>query len=222
MKPLNVRWGFGLSLLLVSPMVLAATQEEALANVTRIMIYASVLFVLAAIAGVYFMQTRDRRLAPVSRVFEKEDAIHAVDPDTPVSECVRQMTAEGIGALVVMDGTRLAGIFTERDALKKVLAGNLDPRTTKVSEVMTRDPCCIAPTSTVGAAMELITQRRFRHLPVVDGGKLIAVLSSGDLTHWLVHEKLEQVQALVGLPSDAGDRVLEDVWRPAQRSAHIQ
>ncbi|MGB8578682.1 MAG: CBS domain-containing protein, partial [Pseudolabrys sp.] len=126
-------------------------------------------------------------------------AIHSVGPDTPVTECVRLMTASKIGALIVMDGKRLIGIFTERDALNKVLAGGLDPGKTKVSEVMTKNPSCIPPTTTVGDAMELITKRRFRHLPIVDNGKVLAVVSSGDLTHWLVKDQMGEVQELVDL-----------------------
>jgi CBS domain-containing protein len=98
-----------------------------------------------------------------------------------------------------MDGERLIGIFTERDALNKVLAGGLDPGSTKVSEVMTKDPYSIPPTTTVGDAMELITTRRFRHLPIVESGKLLAVVSSGDLTHWLVKDQIGEVQELVDL-----------------------
>jgi CBS domain-containing protein len=109
------------------------------------------------------------------------------------------MTVEKIGALIVMDGEKLIGIFTERDALNKVLAPGLDPRSTKVSEVMTKDPYCIPPTTTVGNAMQLITKRRFRHLPIVENGKVLAVLSSGDLTHWLVADQIGEVQELVNL-----------------------
>jgi CBS domain-containing protein len=98
-----------------------------------------------------------------------------------------------------MDGGRLIGIFTERDALNKVLAGGLDPGNTNVSEVMTKDPYCISPTTTVGDAMKLITKRRFRHLPIVDNGKVLAVVSSGDLTHWLVQDQIGEVQELVDL-----------------------
>jgi len=72
--------------------------------------------------GVYFVRSRERRGTPLDRVFERGEAIHSVGPDTPVTECVRTMTAEKIGALIVMDGERLIGIFTERDALNKVLA----------------------------------------------------------------------------------------------------
>jgi CBS domain-containing protein len=109
------------------------------------------------------------------------------------------MTAEKIGAVIVMDGERLIGIFTERDALNKVLAAGLDPVSTKISEVMTRDPFCIPPATTVGEAMELVTRRRFRHLPIVENGKVLAVVSSGDLTHWLVKDQVGEVQELVDL-----------------------
>ena len=135
----------------------------------------------------------------MNKIFEEGEAIHSVGPDTSVTECVRSMTASKVGALIVMDGKRLIGIFTERDALNKVLAGGLDPGKTKVSEVMTKDPYCIPPTTTVGDAMELITKRRFRHLPIVDNGKVLAVVSSGDLTHWLVQDRMGEVQELVDL-----------------------
>ena len=89
------------------------------------------------------------------------------------------------------------------DALNKVLAAGRDPRSTRVSEVMTPDPYCVAPTTTVGNAMAVITQRRFRHLPVMEGRRLLAVISSGDLTKWLVKDKLGEVQELVGLAAQS-------------------
>ena len=173
--------------------------EEELATIGRVSVYAFIAFVIVVIVGVYFMRSRDKRRAPLSRIFEEGEAIHSVAPDTPVTECVRLMTAKKIGALVVMDGERLMGIFTERDALNKVLAGGLDPGSTKVSAVMTKDPYCISPTTTVDEAMELITKRRFRHLPIVENGKVLAVVSSGDLTHWLVKDQMGEVQELVDL-----------------------
>lgn len=190
--------GTGIGLALFSPAVLA-TREDLLATVGEIPVYVFLAFVLVVIVAVYFMRIRDKRVAPLSRIFAERDAIHAVGPDTLVTECVRTMTAEKIGALIVMDGEKLAGIFTERDALNKVLAPGLDPRRTKVSEVMTRDPYCIPPTTTVGEAMQLITRRRFRHLPIVENGKVLAVVSSGDLTHWLVTDQIGEVQELVNL-----------------------
>jgi CBS domain-containing protein len=161
--------------------------------------YVLIAFVVIVIAGVYFMRSRDKRQTPLNQIFEGSRAIHSAGPDASITECVRLMTASKIGALMVMDDGRLIGIFTERDALNKVLAANLDPRNTKVSEVMTKDPYCISPATTVGDAMQLITERRFRHLPVVDNGKVLAVVSSGDLTRWLVQDQLGEVQELVNL-----------------------
>ena len=198
MRKLFYKSGTGIGLALLSPAVLA-TQEELLTTIGKVPIYAFILFVIVVIVAVYFMRSRDKRGTPLGRIFEEREAIHSVGPDTPVTECVRTMTAEKIGALIVMDGERLIGIFTERDALNKVLAAGLDPVSTKVSEVMTKDPFCVPPTTTVGEAMELVTTRRIRHLPIVENGKVLAVLSSGDLTHWLVKDQMREVQELVDL-----------------------
>jgi CBS domain-containing protein len=170
-----------------------------LTTIGELPMYAFVLFVIIVTVAVYFMNSRDKRGTPLGRIFEEREAIHSAGPDTPVAECVRTMTAQKIGALIVMDGERLIGIFTERDALNKVLAAGLDPISTKVSEVMTKDPYSIPPTTTVGEAMELVTKRRFRHLPIVENGRVLAVVSSGDLTHWLVKDQRGEVQELVDL-----------------------
>ncbi len=200
MRKLLYKSGTGIGLALLSPAVFAATQEEVLTTLFgQVQMYVFIAFVIIVIAGVYFMRSRDKRQTLLNEIFEEGKAIHSVGPDTPVTECVRLMTSGKIGALIVMDGERLIGIFTERDALNKVLAGGLDPGNTKVSEVMTKDPYCIRPTTTVGDAMKLITKRRFRHLPIVDNGKVLAIVSSGDLTHWLVRDQIGEVQELVDL-----------------------
>lgn len=200
MRRLLYKSGSGIGLALLSSASLAATQEELLSTLMgQIQMYLLIAFVIIVIAGVYFMRSRDKRQTPMNKIFDESEAIHSVGPDTSITECVRSMTASKIGALIVMDGKRLIGIFTERDALNKVLAGGLDPGKTKVSEVMTKDPYCIPPTTTVGDAMELITKRRFRHLPIVDNGKVLAVVSSGDLTHWLVQDRMGEIQELVDL-----------------------
>ena len=190
----------GIGLALLPSAAFGATQEELLTTLLgQIQMYVLIAFVIIVIAGVYFMRSRDKRNTPLNKIFDEGKAIHSVGPDTLVIECVRLMTASKVGALIVMDAKRLIGIFTERDALNKVLAGGLDPGNTKVSEVMTKDPYCIHPTTTVGDAMKLITEQRFRHLPIVDNGKVLAVVSSGDLTHWLVQDQIGEVQELVDL-----------------------
>jgi CBS domain-containing protein len=200
MRKLIYKLGSGMGLALFSSAAFAASQEELLTTILgQVQMYVLVAFVIIVAAGVYFMRSRDKRQTPLNKIFEKGEAIHSVGPDTPVTECVRLMTADKIGALIVIEDGRLIGIFTERDALNKVLAGGLDPGNTKVSEVMTRDPYCISPTTTVDDAMKLITKRRFRHLPIVDNGKVLAVVSNGDLTHWLVQDQMGEVQELVDL-----------------------
>jgi CBS domain-containing protein len=200
MRKFLCKSGVGIGPALVSSAAFAATQEDLLGTLLgQIQMFVLIAFVIVVIAGVYFMRSRDKRQTPLNKIFEGSRTIHSIGPSASITECVRLMTAGKIGALMVIDGGRLIGIFTERDALNKVLAGNLDPDNTKVSEVMTKDPYCISPATTVGDAMQLITERRFRHLPVVDNGKVLAVVSSGDLTRWLVQDQLGEVQELVDL-----------------------
>lgn len=199
MRKLSYKSGAGIGLALLSPAVLAAQLEDVQTIISKAPMYALILFAIVSAVWVYSMRLRDKRAAPLNRLLQEGEAIHCVGPDTLVTECVRKMSAEKIGALMVMDGERLIGIFTERDALNKVLAAGLDPVSTKVSEVMTKDPYCIPPTTTVGEAMELVTRRRFRHLPIVENGKVLAVVSSGDLTHWLVKDQMGEVRELVDL-----------------------
>ena len=195
----HYKLGFGIGLAMLSPAVLAAAQEEMLESITIVMLVIFIAIVVIVAVGVYFMKSNDKHRDPLRKLFAGDKAIHSIGPNTAVTECVRLMTAKKIGALVVVDGASLKGIFTERDALNKVLAVGLDPSSTMVSEVMTKDPCCLSPTTTVGDAMELITKRRFRHLPIVENGKLLAVVSSGDLTRWLVKDQVGEIQELVAL-----------------------
>ena len=200
MSKLHYKLSTGIGFVLLSSAALAAdASEQALTTVTNMFIYAFILFVVVVGVLVYFLRSQDKRRTPLESLFTERETIHSVGPDTLVTECVRIMSAKKIGALIVMDGEKLVGIFTERDALNKVLAAGLEPGRTKVSVVMTKDPYSIPPTTTVGEAMELVTKRRFRHLPIVKNGKVLTVISSGDLTHWLVKEQVGEVQELVDL-----------------------
>jgi CBS domain-containing protein len=186
MSKLHYKFCASISLVLLPSAALGASEpEQTITTISEMLAYGSVLFVVVVGALVYFVRLQDKRRTPLDTLFNEGETVHSVAPNTLVTECVRTMTAKRIGALVVMDGGKLVGIFTERDALNKVLAAGLEPGKTKVSEVMTKDPYSIPPTTTVGEAMELVTNRRFRHLPIVKNGKVLAVISSGDLTHWL-------------------------------------
>ena len=199
MRKLFFGLGAAIGSALLSSAAFAATEEDTLMVLGKVPLYALIVLVIVVAVAVFFARFQDKRRTPLNELFERGEAIHSVGPDIPVTECVRLMTAKKIGALIVMDGGRLSGIFTERDALTKVLAAGLEPSNTKVSAVMTKDPFCVPPTTTVADAMTVITTRRFRHLPIVDNGKVVAVISSGDLTHWLVQYKLGDTEELIDL-----------------------
>ncbi|HYL90905.1 MAG TPA: CBS domain-containing protein [Burkholderiales bacterium] len=198
MKKLLCTSGVASSLVLFPPASFAAPLQD----MQEIFIqWSALLFLLFAIvvgALVYLRKPREgKHTASLARIMAGQQAVQSVRPDTPVISCTRTMTAHGIGALIVMEGDKLAGIFTERDALNRVLTPGLDPRTTNVSEVMTRDPHCVPPTTTIGEAMQVVTRGCFRHLPVVENGKVLGLVSSGDLTHWLVKDEIGQSEELV-------------------------
>jgi CBS domain-containing protein len=95
------------------------------------------------------------------------------------------MNRNRIGAIIVLDGPRLVGVFTERDVLRRVVGANLDPRTALVADVMSAGVVTIPPTATVEQAMNIFTEKRCRHLPVVREGAIVGVISIGDVTRWM-------------------------------------
>lgn len=109
----------------------------------------------------------------------------------------RSWRESGIGSLLVSEGHRLLGIFTERDVLTRVVGRGLDPDRTPVGEVMTRRLVTVTPETTIEEAMAMITEHRCRHLPVVAGEKVVGLVSSGDLTRWLVRDQLAEIHDLV-------------------------
>jgi len=198
MRKLLDRSAAVIGLALFSPAAFALQLEEAQTFVGEAGAYVLVLCTLVTVAFVYFRQLPNKHAATLQAILSDEvGAIHSVEADALVVECVRKMTDNKIGALTVMDGGKLVGIFTERDALSRVLAAGRDPRDTRVVEVMTTNPYCVSPEMTVGDAMELVSKKRFRHLPIVEDGKVEALLSNRDLTHWLVKNRAGDVQDLV-------------------------
>jgi CBS domain-containing protein len=117
---------------------------------------------------------------------EKNPVIHSVHADISVTECIGRMNELRIGAMLVMEEDQLLGIFTERDAITRVLGAGLDPVSTYVSTVMTNSPVWVSTSTTLEEAMSIITNQRIRHLPVIEDGKVLGIVSSGDLTKRLV------------------------------------
>ena len=112
----------------------------------------------------------------------KGSKIHSVGPQATVLEATRKMNAEKIGAMVIMDGSKVAGMFTERDVLRRVVAEERAPSETLVSEVMTSNVICVPPDTDIDEAGEIFLKKKIRHLPVCDAeGQLIGMISIGDL-----------------------------------------
>jgi CBS domain-containing protein len=121
----------------------------------------------------------------------------SVPPDITVAGAVEVLNRQQVGSVLVMDGGKLVGIFTERDILRRVVGERRDPATTRVADVMTRDLVVMRPSSSVVDAMRVISEKRIRHVPVVDGDTVVGVVSQGDLNHWLVRNREGQIQDLV-------------------------
>jgi len=124
-------------------------------------------------------------------------AAHSIAPTATVAAAVDLINQKKIGSLLVMDQGRLVGIFTERDVLRRVVGERRDPEKCKIAEVMTRELVVMRPTSTVEDAMQVISERRIRHLPVLEGGHVVGVISQGDLNHWLVRDREVEIRTLV-------------------------
>lgn len=114
---------------------------------------------------------------PVQSVIEPRKLVVA-EPRTSVDEAARLMRENAVGAVLVVDEGRLVGIFTERDAVYRVMAAGGEPAATPIGEVMTRDPMTVAPDETFGYALLLMHEHGFRHAPVVEDGRPVGVVSA--------------------------------------------
>ena len=121
---------------------------------------------------------------------------YQVDADQPVFDVVRFMVERNVGAVPVLRNGELAGIFSERDLMKRVVAELLDPRKTRVSEVMTVNPLVVPPETSLEDCMEIMKKHAFRHLPVVHNKKLKGLISFRDILAHAVVEKDGEVQMM--------------------------
>ena len=126
----------------------------------------------------------------------KGRALHAVPVTVTVYEAVEAMNRHRIGAMLVMDGPKLAGIFTERDALTRVISASLDPKVTPVSMVMSANVLTIAPETTVQQVMDIFAERRCRHLPVIQNDTLVGLVSIGDVSRWVANSHRAEAESL--------------------------
>lgn len=124
--------------------------------------------------------------------------VHSIAPGATGYECAEKLNEFGVGALLVIEKEKLLGIVSERDFIRKLLARHQDPTTILVRDFMTKDVVTVLPTTTVQEAIRLVTDRRLRHLPVIENGKLIGIISIGDLTRWVMLAQEQEIEALTG------------------------
>jgi CBS domain-containing protein len=126
----------------------------------------------------------------------KGSQIFSVTPTDSVFHAIEIMATRHVGALLVMSGGTLNGIISERDYARKVILKNRSSRDTPVGEIMTSPAVTVAPDQTIHHCMELMTQGRFRHLPVVESGRVVGMLSIGDLVKAVIEQQSAQIEEL--------------------------
>lgn len=121
-----------------------------------------------------------------SLLYQKSSALWSVAPEATVFEAIKLMAEKNIGALLVLAGGRLQGIFTERDYTRKIALQGKTSKETTVFEVLTDHCLTVSPDDSVEDCMRMMTEKRIRHLPVVEGTNVVGIISIGDLVNWII------------------------------------
>jgi CBS domain-containing protein len=130
----------------------------------------------------------------------KAPEVFAIGPDAPVIDAIRLMAEKRIGAVLVMEGGRLAGILSERDYARKIVLQGRSSKDTPVRDIMTSDVVSVGLNDTADHCMQIVTDRRIRHLPVLDGEHVLGVVSIGDLVKAVIEDQqleLDQLQRYI-------------------------
>ena len=123
-------------------------------------------------------------------------SVYTISPEQTVLEAVALMADKGIGALLVTEGSEVVGIITERDYARKVILLERSSQATPVSDIMTAAVMYVHPSRTSSECMKLMTEKRLRHLPVLENGKLLGLLSIGDLVKGVISDQQETIDQL--------------------------
>jgi len=154
------------------------------------------------------MKPKQRRESSMKRVCDllnsKGGAVWSLSPDATVYEAIDQLSEKGVGALLVMEDKQLVGIVSERDYARKVILKGKASRETYVWEIMSQPVICVPPEFTVEQTMALMTEKRVRHLPVVDDETVVGVISIGDVVRAIIEDKEYYIQQLTSYITACG------------------
>lgn len=133
-----------------------------------------------------------------SLLASKGQEVWSVAPDATVYEAISLMAEHGVGALLVLEGDELVGIISERDYARKVILQERSSRETLVSTIMTSDVLWVRPDNSIDGCMALMTERHIRHLPVVEDGRVVGMVSIGDLVKFIMADREHVIEQLEG------------------------
>lgn len=126
----------------------------------------------------------------------KGRALFSIEPEDPVLEAIRMMADRHVGALLVMRGSELVGILSERDYARKVVLLGRSSAETPAWQIMTSPVITVSPDNSLQDCMRLMTEHRIRHLPVVEGGRVVGMISIGDLVKAVIEEQQKTIEQL--------------------------
>jgi CBS domain-containing protein len=127
----------------------------------------------------------------------KGSAVWSISPDATVFEAIQLMDDKNVGGLPVVDNSRLIGIISERDYTRKVILKGLSSKDTPVRDIMTREVVTASPSDSIEDCMREMTEKRVRHLPVVEGTKIIGIVSMRDVMKWVISAQGEEIERYV-------------------------